>query len=63
MGIFDRVKKLGDQAKGLVSGHKDQVEKGIDKAADVIDDKTGGKHAEKIDDAVDKAKDAIKKLD
>ncbi len=54
---------LVDKAKDLVAGNKDQVKDGIDKAADVVDDKTGNQHTDKIDMAADKAKDAVDKLD
>lgn len=54
---------LLDKAKDLVSGNKDQVKGGIDKAADLVDDKTGNQHSDKIDTVADKAKDAIDKLD
>ena len=37
MGLTDRI-------KGLVGGHKDQAKQGIDKAASVADEKTGGSH-------------------
>ena len=30
-----------DKAKGMVSGNKGQEKQGIDKAADVVDDKAG----------------------
>jgi hypothetical protein len=54
---------LLDKAKKLVGGHEKQVKQGIDKAADVADDKTGGKYTEKIDDTADKAKSMVDKLD
>ena len=52
-----------DKAKDALQGKGDQAEDLIDKAADVVDDKTGGKHTDKIDAAADKAKDVIDKLD
>lgn len=49
MGIFDKAKdKLGNS---------DQVDSGIDKAADTADEKTGGEHSEQIDKGADAAKD------
>ena len=48
-----------DKAKGLLSKNSDKAKGGVDKAADVADDKTGGKHTEHIDGAAAKAKDAI----
>lgn len=54
---------LLDTIKKFFQGKSDQVEAGIDKAADFADDKTGGKFSEKIDGAADKAKDIVEKLD
>ena len=51
MGIFDK-------AKDLLSKNKEHVKTGVDKAGDMADDKTGGKHTEHID----KAEDAANKL-
>ena len=50
MGIFDK-------AKSFATKNKDQVASGVDKATDVVDDKTGGAHAghlEQVDDAARK---------
>jgi uncharacterized protein YjbJ (UPF0337 family) len=52
-----------DKVKDLLKGKSEQVDGAIDKAADVADDKTGGKYTEKIDSAADKAKDIVDKLD
>lgn len=38
-----------DKAKGLVSKNRDKVADGVDKATDVVDDKTGGQHTEHLD--------------
>ena len=51
-----------DKAKGMVSGNKGQVKQGIDKAADVVDDKAGA-HADKVQQGADMAKDQVDKLD
>jgi hypothetical protein len=56
MGFLDKLKK-SLQGKGA------QAEKAIDKAADVIDAKTGHKHAKQIDSVAEKAKDAVDKID
>ena len=50
MGILDKL-------KGLVRGHKKEVEEGIDKAADVAKDKIG--HDKEVDQAADAAKGAL----
>lgn len=56
MGLLDTIKKA-------LKGKGEQIESGIDKVADVVDDKTGGKHTDKIDGAADKAKEIVEKLD
>ncbi|WP_166351525.1 antitoxin [Phytoactinopolyspora limicola] len=50
---FDKMK---DQLSDAMSKNSDKLGDGIDKAADFVDDKTGGKHTDKIDSAADKAK-------
>lgn len=62
MGLLDDAKKLGDKAKELVAEHDEQIVGAIDKAVDFVDDKTGGKHADKLKSAADKAKDAVAKI-
>ena len=60
MGFLDNAKsKLTD----AVDKHGDKIGDGIDKAAALADKKTGGKHADKIESATGKAKDALDKLD
>jgi len=49
MGLFDKVKDLAGQ-------HAEQVSDAIDKVAGVVDDKTGGKYADKISKGVNAAK-------
>ena len=49
MGLFDKIKDLADE-------HADAVEGAIDKVADVVDDKTGGKYTDKIKKGAEKAK-------
>ncbi|REK17643.1 MAG: antitoxin [Actinobacteria bacterium] len=59
MGLGDMV----DKAKDLASENADSVKEGIEKAADFVDDKTGGEYSEQIDTGADKAKEAVDKLD
>jgi hypothetical protein len=54
---------LLDKAKSLLSGNKDKANTAVDKAGDVVDEKTGGKYTDKVDTAQDKAKDVIEKSD
>jgi hypothetical protein len=53
---------LLDKAKSLISGHESKAKAGVDKGADLADDRTGGKYSDKIDMGADKAKDAIDDL-
>ncbi|HVV30175.1 MAG TPA: antitoxin [Mycobacteriales bacterium] len=48
-----------NKAKNMLSGHKDQAEQGIDKGAQLAKDKTPDQFDGKVDDAADKAKDAL----
>lgn len=59
MGIGD----FADKAKDLAAEHEDQVKQGIDKAADVADEKTEGKYSDQIDQGAEKAKDYVEGLE
>lgn len=52
-----------DKAKDLIADNADKVDDAIDKAADLADDRTGGKHTGNIDKAADAAKDFVEGLD
>lgn len=52
MGLFDDLKAAADS-------REDQVEQGIDKVGDIVDEKTGGKYAGQVDQAQDFLKDRI----
>jgi hypothetical protein len=44
-----------EKAKDMASQHDDQVDQGLEKAGDVVDERTGGKYGEQIDKGVDVA--------
>jgi ABC-type transporter Mla subunit MlaD len=52
MGLFDK-------AKDLAQDHADKLDGVIDKAAETVDEKTGGKYSDKIDQAADAARNAL----
>lgn len=52
-----------DKAKDLLSQNADKVDTVIDKAGDMIDEKTQGKYTQHVDKAQDAAKNAIRKDD
>ncbi len=56
MGLFDKV-------KGLVKGREAQIKQGIDKVADVVESKTPDQHDAKVEQAAEKAKGLVDKLD
>lgn len=62
MGLLDKLKGAKGKVGEKVAEHGEQIEGGLDKAAGFINDKTGGKHADKIEGATGKAKDALGKL-
>ena len=59
MGMFDEMK---DKAGELAREHGDKIDDAIEKAGNMVDEKTGGKHSDKIDAAQQKARDAADKL-
>ena len=60
MSMFDNIK---DKAQDLVDEHGEQAGQGLDKAGDVVDEKTGGQHSAQIDQGVEQAKNALDGLD
>ena len=54
MGFLDKVKDLVSKNKGAVDG-------AIEKAGDIVDQKTQGKYAQHVDKAQDAAKKAVDK--
>ena len=52
MGLLDKV-------KGLLGGNADKVKEGVEKAGDMIDEKTDGKYADQVDMAQDKVEELI----
>lgn len=48
-----------DKIKGMLKGHEDVANKGIDKGGDYVDDKTQGKYKSEVDMAQQKLKDEL----
>ena len=53
---------LMSKLKGLVKGRKQDINKGIDKVADVVEKKIPDQHAGKVESAAEKAKEIVDKL-
>ncbi len=59
MGFLDKIK---GRAASAVDKHGDKITGGMDKAADAIDKRTGGKHHDKIVKGRARAQDELDKL-
>lgn len=59
MGFLDRAKA---RAADAVGKHGGKIDQGLNKAGDMADKRTQGKHTDKIAGARGKASDALKKL-
>jgi hypothetical protein len=53
MGIFDK-------AKDAISGQQDKVDAGVERAGDMVDDRTESKYAEQVDQGQEMAKDKLR---
>ncbi|MGW2180714.1 antitoxin [Streptomyces sp. NPDC001732] len=60
--MFDSLKDLKDKAVELAAEHGDAVGQGLEKVAEVVDEKTDGKYSDKIDSGLEKAKDYVEGL-
>ncbi len=52
MGIFDK-------AKDALSGQEDKVDAGVERAGDMVDEKTEGKYGEQVDKGQDMANEKL----
>ncbi|MBT2363801.1 antitoxin [Streptomyces sp. ISL-10] len=66
MGFLDTLKaKLApakDKVTDLAQQHEGRIEKGLDRAAKTVDDKTKGKYSSKIETGTGKAKEALGRI-
>ncbi|MFI0786976.1 antitoxin [Streptomyces lydicus] len=46
-----------DKLKNMLKGHESQTDKGIDKAGDMVDERTQGKYKGQVDTGQDKLRD------
>jgi MT0933-like antitoxin protein len=53
---------LMDKVRAMLGQHDEKVDQGIDKAGDVVDDRSDGTHAAHVDKAQDAAKDGSDKV-
>lgn len=62
MGLLDKAKELEKKAQEIAKKQGGSIKKGVAKAADIVEDKTGHKHDKQIEAGEQKAKDAIDRL-
>ena len=55
MGIFDK-------AKDALSGQQDKIDAGVEKAGDMLDERTGSKYTEQVDQGQEMARDRLRDL-
>ena len=48
-----------EKAKDFVKGHPEQAKQGLDKVEDLLNERTGGKYADRIDQGSDKLKESL----
>jgi hypothetical protein len=60
MGFLDKLKGMTSKA---VDQHGDKISKGVSKAGDLVDKKTGGKYTDKIKKGEQKVDDSLDSLD
>ncbi|GAA2487245.1 antitoxin [Terrabacter carboxydivorans] len=60
MSVFDNMK---DQVSKQVDEHGEQVGQGVDKAGDLLDERTGGQYADRVDQGQDALKNGLDGLD
>ncbi|HEY3477621.1 MAG TPA: antitoxin [Streptomyces sp.] len=48
-----------DKLKGMLKGHEDQAQKGVEKAGDTVDQRTQNKYSSQVDTAQEKLNDQL----
>jgi hypothetical protein len=54
-----KLEEMKNKAKDLVTENRDRIDDGLEKAGDMINQRTGGKHEDKIDQGLAKAKEGL----
>ncbi|MER7701438.1 antitoxin [Kitasatospora sp. NPDC097605] len=49
-----------EKLKSMLKGHENQAEKGVDKAGDMVDERTQGKYSGHVDTGQEKLKDQLR---
>jgi hypothetical protein len=62
MGLSDKLKQLGDKAKGATSEHRDKISQAVETAGVVADRRTRGRYTDKIAKATAKTEGMVDRL-
>jgi len=62
MAFKNRLLNVARQAKATMSTHQDSIERGIDKAGDLANQKTGAKHDQRIRKGTDHLRTGLGKI-
>ncbi|MFF5145415.1 antitoxin [Streptomyces sp. NPDC013157] len=62
IGGIDGLKNLAAKAKDVAEEHGDAIGTGLEKAGDLVDERTDGKYTEQIDTGVSKAQQLVRRL-
>jgi hypothetical protein len=62
IGGIDGLKNLADKAKDVAEEHGDAIGTGLEKAGDLVDERTEGKYTDQIDTGVAKARQLVERL-
>ncbi|MFD8816832.1 antitoxin [Streptomyces sp. NPDC059627] len=62
IGGIDGLKNLADKAKDIAEEHGEVIGTGLEKAGDLVDERTDGKYTEQIDTGVSKAQQLVQRL-
>ncbi|MEU6194123.1 antitoxin [Streptomyces sp. NPDC047061] len=62
IGGIDGLKNLADKAKDVAEEHGDAIGTGLEKAGDLVDERTDGKYTEQIDTGVSQAQQLVQRL-
>ncbi|WP_447007534.1 antitoxin [Saccharothrix isguenensis] len=59
MGIGDKFDDIKSKAKDALGQHGDKADEGIDRVGQFADERTGGRHSDRIQQGTDRAKEGL----
>lgn len=62
MGLNDMIAKLGTRATGVLTRHRNKIDRGIDKVGEAANTRTGGRYETRIRKGSDQARAGLDKI-